>query len=400
MAVSQIQSPKTPPPFTSATAAPIGPPTPQSVTTLQLSSKILTADSAHGAILKEYIEGATRVSSADMSVHILNHLYEKLNDACLVQGELANDELRQRQTKARMYHYEQPPAVFSNYFKHEVEVAIWVRDITKTFMEESVAMESRSKAVILVAVASYGSDLTTVHEIFEAIKLANGFGVTIILKPFRFEGQRRQNEVKDLMHKLEGLTDFCIKLQSILTDTTTYPKTLSRDHGVIEQQSNVEGSMTLQKDLLINKRPGFLTTDETSNDTNNSSDTLTHDNLTPYKLLVGVKPSGDMKESPKGIRVIYTPDENTDLETKDETQFSITMSYDESSTETDSNINKNGVYPDVSKKNGRLSTRAASMLESERRVTEKVESCCGNKLSWRGVHRTVSGRSSGRRGKF
>lgn len=40
----------------------------------------------HGAIPKEYIERDTRVSSADMSVHILNHLYEKLNDACLVQG--------------------------------------------------------------------------------------------------------------------------------------------------------------------------------------------------------------------------------------------------------------------------------------------------------------------------
>ncbi|KAI3682188.1 hypothetical protein L2E82_50051 [Cichorium intybus] len=67
-------------------------------------SIILTADSAHGAIPKEYIKGATRVSSADMSVHILNHFYEKLNDVCLVQGgELANDELRQRQTKARRF---------------------------------------------------------------------------------------------------------------------------------------------------------------------------------------------------------------------------------------------------------------------------------------------------------
>lgn len=46
-----------------------------------------------------------------------------------------------------------------------------------------------------MAGASYGSDLTMVHDIFEAIKLANGFLVTIILKPFRFEGRRRQDEV-------------------------------------------------------------------------------------------------------------------------------------------------------------------------------------------------------------
>ncbi|XP_076914152.1 protein ACCUMULATION AND REPLICATION OF CHLOROPLASTS 3, chloroplastic-like [Bidens hawaiensis] len=71
-------------------------------------------------------------------------------------------------------------------------------------------MDSCSKVLILVAGASYGSDLTTVHDIFELIKLANGFTVAIILKPFRFEGQRRQNEVKDILCKLEGLTDFCI----------------------------------------------------------------------------------------------------------------------------------------------------------------------------------------------
>ncbi|CAH1453058.1 unnamed protein product [Lactuca virosa] len=37
----------------------------------------------HGAIP---IEGDTPLSSAETAVHILNHLYEKLNDACLVQG--------------------------------------------------------------------------------------------------------------------------------------------------------------------------------------------------------------------------------------------------------------------------------------------------------------------------
>lgn len=40
----------------------------------------------HNAIPKEYIEGDARFSSAEVAVHILNRLYEKLNDACLVQG--------------------------------------------------------------------------------------------------------------------------------------------------------------------------------------------------------------------------------------------------------------------------------------------------------------------------
>lgn len=64
--------------------------------------------------------------------------------------------------------------------------------------------------------------------------------------------------------------------------------------------------MTLERELLINKRPGFLTNDETVNDTNNSGDTLMLDNLNPYKLPVGVKLSGDMKDCPKGTRVYTT----------------------------------------------------------------------------------------------
>ncbi|XP_023769626.1 protein ACCUMULATION AND REPLICATION OF CHLOROPLASTS 3, chloroplastic isoform X2 [Lactuca sativa] len=474
-------------------------------------------------------------------------------------------------------------------FKVQLQQRILGDEITKTFVEESVAMKSHSKAVILVSGASYGSDLTVLHDIFESIKLANGFVVTIILKPFRFEGQRRQNEVKDLMYKLEGLTDFCImidadallekdlvtldealqiannavlmalnavsiltsecnkkfvsiphesmkelgvtdlkkilgsykeakigygigndieasvaqaiydcpflgsgvkglngivvfilassaiinrsdldgilrnfrqvaewegdivisvvhepdmnpnsiattiftigyikqespkkdsiisrmfqsfpyifnilrphshpetiqekekyknqnvnsingshnwssELQSILTDATTDAKTFSRDHGVTEQNT-AEGSMTLERELLINKRPGFLTNDETVNDTNNSGDTLMLDNLNPYKLPVGVKLSGDMKDSPKGTRVIYHPEESSELETKDEIQFPVSMSFDESidatsQTPMDFNSNKNG----VSKKNGRLSARAASMLESERESQKK-----------------------------
>ncbi|KAL4579522.1 hypothetical protein LXL04_015672 [Taraxacum kok-saghyz] len=94
---------------------------------------------------------------------------------------------------------------------HLLDLIFHFADITKTFVEESAAMKSHSKAV---AGASYGSDLNAVHDIFEAIKLANGFVVTIILKPFRFEGQRRQNEVKDLMYKLEGFTYFCIMIDA------------------------------------------------------------------------------------------------------------------------------------------------------------------------------------------
>ncbi|KAI7733805.1 hypothetical protein M8C21_006451 [Ambrosia artemisiifolia] len=490
-------------------------------------------------------------------------------------------------------------------------------DMSKTVMEERMSTESCSKAVILVAGASYGSDLTPVHDIFETVKLANGFIVTIILKPFRFEGQRRQNEVKDLLCKLEGLTDFCIMVDadallekdlvtldealqsannavlmslnavSILTsesnrkfldiphgsikelgvkdlkkiigsykeakigygvghdietsvvqaiydcpflgsgvkdltgtvvfiltspvvidskdvhgilgtfrqvaewegeivtsivhepdmipgsisttvftigcirhkssksdgifsrlvqrfpfisnilkpqsqlDTTqenssldstfsyeektlekyeksnvssmngtvdgihnwssdlqsilnnvTDAKALLRDNDVAEQSDDefpqattfynesADGSQTLQRELLINRRPGYLTTEEAANETNDSLMM----NLNTYKLPVGVKPSGDQKGGFNSPRVTQ-PEGNSGLEKNDENPFSVSVMLDDLA---DANLkapldfsSKNGVYPDVSRKNGSLSARAASMLESERESQKK-----------------------------
>ncbi|KAI7733804.1 hypothetical protein M8C21_006450 [Ambrosia artemisiifolia] len=486
-------------------------------------------------------------------------------------------------------------------------------DMSKTVMEERMSKKSCSKAV---AGASYGSDLTPVHDIFETVKHANGFVVTIILKPFRFEGQRRQNEVKDLLCKLEGLTDFCIMVDadallekdlvtldealqsannavlmslnavSILTsesnrkfldipngsikelgvkdlkkilgsykeakigygvghdietsivqaiydcpflgsgvkeltgtvvfiltspvvidskdmhgilgtfrqvaewegeivtsivhepdmspgsisttlftigcirlessktdgifsrlvqrfpfisnilkpqtqlDTTqenssldstfssqennlekyeksnvssmngsvdgihnwssdlqsilnnvTDAKAQLRDNDVTEQSDTefpqatfdnelADGPQTLQRELLINRRPGYLTTEEAANETNDSLMM----NLNTYKLPVGVKPSGDPKDGFNGSQVIHL-EGNSGLEKKDENQFSVRVMLDDLA---DANLkapldfsSKNGVYPDVSRKNGTLSARAASMLESERESQKK-----------------------------
>ncbi|KAM0019746.1 putative tubulin/FtsZ, GTPase domain-containing protein [Helianthus debilis subsp. tardiflorus] len=448
-------------------------------------------------------------------------------------------------------------------------------DMSKMVVEERMFMESCSNAVILVAGASYGSDLTTVHDIFEAVKLANGFNVTIILKPFRFEGQRRQNEVKDLLSKLDGLTDFCIMVDadallekdlvtldealqiannavlmslnavSILTSESnrkfldiphgsmkelgvkdlktilgsykeakigygvgrdiessivqaiydcpflgsgvkdltgtvvfilTSPVVIdSKDmHGILgtfrqvsewegeivtsvvhepdmspgsisttvftigcirresskndgifsrlvqrfpfvfnilKPQSQLDttqenssfdstfssqekyekpnvGSMngsvdgfnnwsselqsilnsvtdakTLTRELLINRRPGYLSTEEAANETNDSLMI----NLNTYKLPVGVKPSGDPKDGFNGPRVMH-PEGNSELSKKNENQFSVSVTLDDPA---DANLqapsdfsSKNGVYPDVSRKNGSLSARAASMLVS------------------------------------
>lgn len=46
-----------------------------------------------------------------------------------------------------------------------------------------------------MASAGYGSDHTTAVELLDAVKSAEGLAVAIVLKPFGFEGQRRQHEV-------------------------------------------------------------------------------------------------------------------------------------------------------------------------------------------------------------
>ncbi|XP_071722785.1 protein ACCUMULATION AND REPLICATION OF CHLOROPLASTS 3, chloroplastic-like [Rutidosis leptorrhynchoides] len=55
------------------------------------------------------------------------------------------------------------------------------------------------KAIILVASAGYGLDHVTAIDMLKTMKSRNGLAVAIILKPFSFEGKRRQDEVKHLI---------------------------------------------------------------------------------------------------------------------------------------------------------------------------------------------------------
>ncbi|KAK6252176.1 hypothetical protein QUC31_013896 [Theobroma cacao] len=90
------------------------------------------------------------------------------------------------------------------------------KDITPRIVEAAIFVQSCSKAIILVAGAGFGLDHIAAIDILKAIRSANGFAVSIILKPFSFEGQRRLDEVKDLVGKLQEITNFCIDID---TDT-------------------------------------------------------------------------------------------------------------------------------------------------------------------------------------
>ncbi|XVE74596.1 hypothetical protein DITRI_Ditri12bG0030000 [Diplodiscus trichospermus] len=88
------------------------------------------------------------------------------------------------------------------------------KDLTPRIVDASIFVRSCSKIIILVAGAGYGLDHVAALDILKAIRSANGFAVAIILKPFSFEGQRRLDEVKDLVGKLQELTNFCIDIDT------------------------------------------------------------------------------------------------------------------------------------------------------------------------------------------
>lgn len=63
-----------------------------------------------------------------------------------------------------------------------------------------------------MASAGYGLYHTVAADIFETVRSRNGLTVAIVLKPFRFEGLKRQDEVKALMQKLKENTHLLIEI--------------------------------------------------------------------------------------------------------------------------------------------------------------------------------------------
>nr|XP_011463496.1 PREDICTED: protein ACCUMULATION AND REPLICATION OF CHLOROPLASTS 3 isoform X2 [Fragaria vesca subsp. vesca] len=104
--------------------------------------------------------------------------------------------------------------VIRDSMKAQLQRRIVGKDVAPMVFEAPMSSKSCAKAVILVASAGYGLDLITAIDILKTIRSANGFVVTIIMKPFSFEGQRRQDEAKNLMEKLQEHTNLLIGLDT------------------------------------------------------------------------------------------------------------------------------------------------------------------------------------------
>ncbi|KAG6759450.1 hypothetical protein POTOM_035928 [Populus tomentosa] len=96
----------------------------------------------------------------------------------------------------------------------QLQERVLEKDVNPRVMEVSQFLKFPSKAIVLVASAGYGLDHITAIDILKTRRFRNGFTVAIFLKPFSFEGQRRQDEVKDLVGKLQEYTNFCIDIDT------------------------------------------------------------------------------------------------------------------------------------------------------------------------------------------
>ncbi|XP_047982282.1 protein ACCUMULATION AND REPLICATION OF CHLOROPLASTS 3, chloroplastic [Salvia hispanica] len=129
------------------------------------------------------------------------------------------------------------------------------KDSTPRTVEDFLAWHSSSKAVILVASAAYGSDHSTALEVLSNVKSGNGFVVGIIIKPFGFEGKRRQDEVKDLSDKLQKQAHFCIVLD---TDMLLENDMVTLDEALRTTNNAVLMAINTISILLSEKHTKFL----------------------------------------------------------------------------------------------------------------------------------------------
>ncbi|XP_028752621.1 protein ACCUMULATION AND REPLICATION OF CHLOROPLASTS 3-like isoform X2 [Neltuma alba] len=94
----------------------------------------------------------------------------------------------------------------------QLQLRSYEEDSLPRIVKAPLFMKSCSSTIILVASAGYGSDHSVAIDVFKTIKSSNGLTVAIILKPFVFEGLRRQDEVKNLVEKLKENTDLLLEI--------------------------------------------------------------------------------------------------------------------------------------------------------------------------------------------
>uniref|UniRef100_A0A0D9XGK8 Protein ACCUMULATION AND REPLICATION OF CHLOROPLASTS 3 n=1 Tax=Leersia perrieri TaxID=77586 RepID=A0A0D9XGK8_9ORYZ len=87
-------------------------------------------------------------------------------------------------------------------------------DVVVRDLELPLSLQPCPPAVILVASAGQDADHITAIELLSEVKSAGKLAASIFLKPFCFEGQRRQLEAADLIGKLQMASNFHIVVEA------------------------------------------------------------------------------------------------------------------------------------------------------------------------------------------
>ncbi|ERN17043.1 hypothetical protein AMTR_s00044p00037180 [Amborella trichopoda] len=88
------------------------------------------------------------------------------------------------------------------------------KDLVQSLVEDVSLKHCNHRALILVANAGYGSDHHIITELISAVRSSDGLAVCIVVKPFSFEGQKRQYEIEELVKKLRNQSNFCIVVET------------------------------------------------------------------------------------------------------------------------------------------------------------------------------------------
>lgn len=114
------------------------------------------------------------------------------------------------------------PCDFGVSWQKMLQICNWCKESVEKTSQEELWMShpfnnhARRLLFLFVAGAGYGLDHTRVIDILKTIRSAKGFAVAVVMKPFSFEGQRRLDEVKDLVGKLKEYIDLFVGKQHVI----------------------------------------------------------------------------------------------------------------------------------------------------------------------------------------
>ncbi|XP_075518652.1 protein ACCUMULATION AND REPLICATION OF CHLOROPLASTS 3, chloroplastic isoform X1 [Primulina tabacum] len=136
------------------------------------------------------------------------------------------------------------------------------QDRTPRMVEDFSERQSSSKAFILVASAAYGSEHIIALNVLSNIKAGNGLVVGIILKPFSFEGRRRQNEVNELVGRIQMQSNFSIVLDTdtlLENDLVTLDEALRTSNNTVLMAMNAISIIISERCVkLLNKKDNSI----------------------------------------------------------------------------------------------------------------------------------------------